>query len=83
MLNDTERNEAYFRALKRALDGTTGMHVLDIGAGTGLLSSEPCVLIYIYIYIYIFMYVFIYIYIYMYVYIYIYIYICMHAYTHV
>ena len=41
MLNDTERNEAYFRALRRALHGTSGLHVLDIGAGTGLLSSKP------------------------------------------
>lgn len=40
MLNDTQRNEAYFRALKRALKGTSGLHVLDVGAGTGLLASK-------------------------------------------
>lgn len=38
MLNDLERNEAYDRALRRALQLLPGAVVLDIGGGTGLLS---------------------------------------------
>lgn len=36
MLNDTERNRAYDRAIRKSIRGPC--HVLDIGAGTGLLS---------------------------------------------
>lgn len=36
MLNDTERNRAYDRAIRKTIRGPC--HVLDIGAGTGLLS---------------------------------------------
>lgn len=36
MLNDTTRNCAYHRAIQKAVKGAH--HVLDIGAGTGLLS---------------------------------------------
>uniref|UniRef100_A0A7N0U0Y0 Uncharacterized protein n=1 Tax=Kalanchoe fedtschenkoi TaxID=63787 RepID=A0A7N0U0Y0_KALFE len=36
MLNDTRRNRAYYEAIKKTI--TKPCHVLDIGAGTGLLS---------------------------------------------
>ena len=36
MMNDAARNAAYDRAIRRAM--RPGMHVLDIGAGSGLLS---------------------------------------------
>lgn len=36
MMNDAARNDAYDRAIRRAV--TPGMHVLDIGTGAGLLS---------------------------------------------
>lgn len=36
MLNDTQRNEAFYAALRNQVRG--GDHVLDIGAGTGLLG---------------------------------------------
>lgn len=42
MLHDTERNQKYFQALKKAIDklhaNNVKANVLDIGAGTGLLS---------------------------------------------
>eukprot|EP00966_Prymnesium_polylepis_P070265 1633462-Prymnesium_polylepis.1 len=38
MLADTVRNVAYRRAIEAALDGRRGSRVIDIGAGTGLLS---------------------------------------------
>ena len=36
MMNDAQRNDAYFQALKAAI--TAGSHVLEIGTGSGLLS---------------------------------------------
>ncbi|KAG5179122.1 S-adenosyl-L-methionine-dependent methyltransferase [Tribonema minus] len=38
MLNDTARNSAYARAIRRVMAARPGCTVLDIGAGTGLLS---------------------------------------------
>ncbi|KAK7873770.1 hypothetical protein R5R35_005767 [Gryllus longicercus] len=42
MLHDTERNEKYYKAIRRAVERKHGLgqkaHVLDIGTGTGLLS---------------------------------------------
>jgi len=38
MLADTNRNDAYNKAITRAVKKTNGAHVLDIGTGSGLLA---------------------------------------------
>jgi protein arginine N-methyltransferase 6 len=41
MLRDEERTLAYKRALEAAADDIRGKAVLDVGCGTGVLSSAP------------------------------------------
>ena len=41
MLNDVQRNSAYFRAIHSAVRFIPNCTVLDIGSGTGILRYEP------------------------------------------
>ena len=52
LVQDTQRNAAYQRAIQRAIDmmraaGAGAVHALDIGAGSGLLSlmAARCLLL--------------------------------------
>ena len=41
MLNDVQRNSAYFRAIHSTVRSIPNCTVLDIGSGTGILRYEP------------------------------------------